>query len=307
MFSSSAGVRLGDLGFGRPISFDANALSGFSSVFLRRADRTEPGSSFTSLFDIDVILETVRRRFDVLWLHGYYSPTHLMAAATQIVLGRRLLVREEQTLLTTRPAWRSALKKPLLRVLFSRSHGLFIGKNNRQWFRYYGMPDERLFHVPFCVDNEFFLAEARRLSSQRARIREALGVPAKGPVILSIARLVPKKQPLVLLEAFRRLRASHQCTLLVVGAGPCEEEMRDFVKKIGIPRRRLRRVPQSERGIAGIFGGRCLRTSIRMGRNLGRRRERSDELRPPGRRLGQGRLCRRPRRARREWLRVPTR
>ena len=97
MFSSSAGVRLGDLGFGRPVSFDADALSGFSSVFLRRADRTEPGSSFTSLFDMDVILETVRRRFDVLWLHGYYSPTHLMAAATQIVLGRRLLVREEQT------------------------------------------------------------------------------------------------------------------------------------------------------------------------------------------------------------------
>jgi glycosyltransferase involved in cell wall biosynthesis len=235
MFSSSAGVRLGDLGFGRPISFDANALSGFSSIFLRRADRTEPGSSFTSLFDIDVILETVRRRFDVLWLHGYYSPTHLMAAATQIVLGRRLLVREEQTLLTTRPIWRRALKKPLLRALFSRSHGLFIGDNNRKWFRYYGMPDERLFHVPFCVDNEFFLAEARRLSGQRPRIREALGVPANEPVILSIARLVPKKQPLVLLEAFRRLRASHRCTLLVVGAGPCEEEMRDFVKQFGIP------------------------------------------------------------------------
>jgi glycosyltransferase involved in cell wall biosynthesis len=54
-------------------------------------------------------------------------------------------------------------------------------------------------------------------------------------VILSIARLVPKKQPLVLLEAFRRLRASHQCTLVVVGAGPCEEEMRDFVKRFGIP------------------------------------------------------------------------
>ena len=173
MFSSSAGVRLGDLGFGRPISFDANALSGFSSVFLRRADRTEPGSSFTSLFDMDVILETVRRRFDVLWLHGYYSPTHLMAAATQIVLGRRLLVREEQTLLTTRPAWRSALKKPLLRVLFSCSHGLFIGKNNRQWFRHYGMPDERLFHVPFCVDNDSPSQRRDDYRSQRAALREA--------------------------------------------------------------------------------------------------------------------------------------
>ena len=50
IFSSSAGVRPGDLGYGRPaLSFDADALSGFRSAFLRRAERTEPRGGFFDL------------------------------------------------------------------------------------------------------------------------------------------------------------------------------------------------------------------------------------------------------------------
>jgi glycosyltransferase involved in cell wall biosynthesis len=235
IFSSSAGVRPGELGYGRPVSFDSDALSGFRSVFLRRADRTEH-TSFTSLFDPDVALEILRRRFDVLWFHGYYSPTHLIAAAAQIARGGWLLVREEQTLLNTRPLWKRALKKPLLRLLFMRSSGLFIGTNNREWFRYHGMPDERLFHVPFCVDNDVFRSEARRLAPLRAELREGFGIPSEaGPVILSAGRLIPKKQPFVLLDAFRRVRADRRCTLLLVGSGVCENELRGFVERNAIP------------------------------------------------------------------------
>jgi glycosyltransferase involved in cell wall biosynthesis len=236
VFSSSAGVRPGELGYGRPVSFDADALSGFTSLFLSKADRTEHDGSFTSLLDPDVVPEIMRRRFDVLWLHGYYSATHLMAAAAQIVRGGRLLVREEQTLLNPRPAWKRALKKPLLRLLFARSTGLFQGTANREWFGHYGMPDEKLFHVPLCVDNDGFRAEARRLAPLRTQLRDAFGIPLEaGPVILSVARLVPKKQPLILLDAFRRVRADHRCALLFVGTGECEDELRGFVERHAIP------------------------------------------------------------------------
>ena len=157
-----------------------------------------------------------------------------MAAATQLTCRRNLFIREEQTLLSPRPLWRRALKIPMLRALFAGSYGLFIGKNNQKWFRHYGMPEERLFHVPFCVDNEFFQTEAHRLSGERMRLRRQLGVVSDAPVVLSVARLVPKKQPLVLLEAFRQLRASRPCTLLVVGTGSCDGEMREFVEREGI-------------------------------------------------------------------------
>lgn len=236
VFSSSAGVRPSDLGYGRPVSFDADALSGFKSVFLRKADRTEHDGSFTSLLDLDVASELLRQRFDVLWLHGYYSATHLIAATVQLARGGRLLVREEQTLLNPRPAWKTALKRPLLRLLFARSTGLFQGTRNREWFQHHGMPAERLFHVPLCVDNDFFRTEGLRLRPHRSDLRAGFGISADaGPVILSVARLDPRKQPLMLLDAFRRLRADHRCALLLVGSGRCEDEMRDFVRVHGIP------------------------------------------------------------------------
>jgi glycosyltransferase involved in cell wall biosynthesis len=236
IFSSSAGLRPGDLGYGRPVSFDTDALAGFDSTFLRRAGRTEADGSFVSLLDFDIVPELLRRRFDVLWLHGYYSATHLIAATTQLVRGGRLFVREEQTLLNPRPVWKQALKKALLKVLFSRSTGLYIGTRNREWFRHHGMPNKRLFHVPFCVDNDAFRAEARRLSPDGSKLRAAFGIsPDAGPVVLSVARLDRKKQPLLLLDAFRRLRANHRCALLLVGSGPCEDEMRNFVHVHGIP------------------------------------------------------------------------
>lgn len=236
IFSSSAGIRAAELGYGRPVAFDADALSDFRSVFLRRADRTGQDNSLTSPLDLDIAPMIRRERFDVLWLHGYYSPSHLIAAATQVARGGRLLFREEQTLLSRRSAWKTALKKPLLGLLFARSAGLFIGTSNRAWFRHYGIPDERLFHVPYCVDNDRFRAEAQRLAPFRRQLRQAFGIPSDGrPVILSVGRFVPKKQPLVVLDAFRKVRAGARCTLLIVGSGECEGAMRRFVEVHAVP------------------------------------------------------------------------
>lgn len=236
LFSSSAGVRPGDLGYGERVAFDADALEGFESVFLRKADRTETRGAFSSLLDPDVVSEVVRRRFDALWLHGYYSATHLMAATTQLVVGRKLLIREEQTLLSARPLWKRALKQMLLRALLSRSYGLYIGTNNRRWFAHHGLSAQRGFHVPFCIDNDHFAAEARRLTGRASELREGLEIgSASGPVILTVSRFAANKRIPVLLDAFRLVRAEHRCVLMLVGAGPGEVELRDYVMRNDIP------------------------------------------------------------------------
>jgi glycosyltransferase involved in cell wall biosynthesis len=236
LFSSSAGVRPGELGYGEHVAFDVDALSGFESVFLRKADRTETTGAFTSLLDADVISEVARRRFDALWLHGYYSATHLMAAATQLALGRRLLIREEQTLLSPRPMWKRALKHVLLQGLLRSSYGLYIGANNRRWFEHHGLAPQRAFHVPFCVDNGRFSAEAERLDGCASELRTSLGAGnASGPMILAVSRFSASKRLPVILDAFRRVRAERPCVLVLVGAGPAEADLRDYVSRNAIP------------------------------------------------------------------------
>ncbi len=53
-------------------------------------------------------------------------------------------------------------------------------------------------------------------------------------MFLFVGKLSPVKQPALILEAFRRVRESAACTLLVVGTGELEESLREQVARDGI-------------------------------------------------------------------------
>lgn len=236
VFASSGGIRPEELGYGHPISWDVDLLSGYRSVFLRNAARTPVEGGFCALRDPDVVRVLRRERFDVLWLHGYNSLLHMTAALTQRVLGGRLLFRENQTLLHRRPLLKASLKALGLRALFRLGAGMYVGTRNRRWFEHYGVPSERLFFTPYTVDDDAFAIAAQKLTPQRAVLRREFGIPeTAGPVILSVTRLIPKKQPLALIEAFRRLRERRRCCLLIVGSGELEAAVRSRIAEMGIP------------------------------------------------------------------------
>jgi glycosyltransferase involved in cell wall biosynthesis len=236
IFASRAGAtRPLEEGYGGAVDWGVDALGGYRSVFLRKADRNPTGGSTLALRDLDVASVIARGRFDVLWLHGYHTLTHLLAAFTQKALRRALMVREDQTLLHTRPAWKSALKRPLLAALLHESIGLYVGTENRRWFEAWGVPPERLVHVPYAVDTPVLAAAGNALAPARESLRAEFGISSAGPVIVTVSRLIPKKQPLFLLEAFRRVRARHACALLIVGSGELEPELRAKVERDAIP------------------------------------------------------------------------
>jgi glycosyltransferase involved in cell wall biosynthesis len=149
--------------------------------------------------------------------------------------GIPVLIREEQTLLHERPLPRELARKTVMRILFRFARGLYIGSNNYDFFRAYGMSSDRLFPAPYCVDNETLQGRAHELVSVRAQIRARLSVAGAAPVILFVGKLSPKKDPMTLLEAFRRVRSSSPCQLLIVGDGPLKEEMRRQIASADVP------------------------------------------------------------------------
>lgn len=237
IFASSAGVRSSDLGYSQNIAWDADLLSGYRSVFLRNADRFPAlGTSYWSVRNVDIVTRLARSRFDVLWLDGYNSLTYSLAILTQMLLGRDVLFREEQTMLHPRRLHVTLAKEIALRSLFRGRHALYISTENRRWFEHYGVSRDRLWSAPYSVDNAFFQAEAQRLRARRAELREQFGIgPHAGPVVLSVGRLIDKKQPEFTLEVFRRLRARHRCALLFAGSGPLEERLREIVARDQVP------------------------------------------------------------------------
>lgn len=233
IFASSEGLRPHDAGYARQFVWDVDSTDGFRHIFLRRSGRNPVVGRFLSLRDWDVAAVVARGGFEVLWLNGYNFLTHQLAAATQRGLAKPLLIREEQTLLHARPRLKAVVRALALRLLFSQARGLYIGTENRRWFERYGMPPERLHFSPYCVDNDRFRLQAASLAPHRDALRSEFGLSKNGgSVILTVARLIPKKQPLALLEAFDRVRRRTTCSLLIVGSGSLDEVVRRRAARI---------------------------------------------------------------------------
>jgi glycosyltransferase involved in cell wall biosynthesis len=240
IFLSDAGLRPADGGYGRPVVLDRDVASGYRAMFLKRAGRNPTENDEPRFFryhDWDIVPTLLAGRYDVVWLWGYNYLTHVLAALTQLGCSRPVVLGEDQTLLHGRTPWKAAAKRLALPLLFRHLYGHYVGTQNRRFFEHYGVRRERLFFTPYAVDNRRLQMEDKRLRTERAAIRAEFGIPEdSGPVILFVGRLIPKKQPLFLLEAFRRLVARNNCTLLVVGTGVLEKTMIDEVQAKKVPR-----------------------------------------------------------------------
>lgn len=237
LFASSGGIRPYDAAFGgRPVVWDCDLLDGYRCEFLRHADDNDVLGGFLALRDWDIVAKIARGGYDALWVHGYSYLTIWLGMVAAWLSGTPVLLREEQTLLHGRPWPKRWLRETLLRSLFSRIYGLSIGANNRAYFRRYGLPEERLFLAPYCVDNAALQQEAERLARRKAELRSAFGIGGEaGPVVLFVGKLIPKKQPLLALEAFARVRSRQRCALLLVGEGELEPELKARVAAEEIP------------------------------------------------------------------------
>jgi glycosyltransferase involved in cell wall biosynthesis len=92
-----------------------------------------------------------------------------------------------------------------------------------------------MFRAPYSVDNAFFRGEGARLAPHREEIRRSFGITDAHPVVLFAGKLIPKKQPLRLLDAFASVRAGRPCSLLIAGDGPLRSAMESAVRRQAIP------------------------------------------------------------------------
>jgi phosphatidylinositol alpha-1,6-mannosyltransferase len=88
---------------------------------------------------------------------------------------------------------------------------------------------------------------------ERASTRAKLGLPATGPLVLSVSRLVPRKGMDVLIEAAARLASSGHpaLTVAIAGKGRDRARLEHLIRKSGAPARLLGQVPGGE--LPGLY------------------------------------------------------
>jgi len=234
-FSAATTNGFYDRGFGRTVRWDTPLLDGYRIKVCPSAARASVGAGWRRQPNWDVAWDVLRGGYDVVWLHGYNHPTSLLAAAAARAAGACLFIREDQTLLHPRPWWKRVAKAVLLRALFRQATGLYVGVQNWRYFVHYGMPTRQLFAAPHCVDNRMFRKRAAALIGERCAIRERFGVTGEAPIVLFCGKLIEKKQPMTLIEAYARVRRERPCWLLLVGDGHQRAAVEDLVRQRGLP------------------------------------------------------------------------
>lgn len=147
-----------------------------------------------------------------------------------------VLIRGESNLLPALPPWKSALKRIVLRNLFCRTSAfLAIGRYNADFYRAYGVPQEKIYLIPYAVNNDFFLSQADKLANCKGELKRELGIAPDLPVVLYSGKLIKKKHPSDLLRAFEYVSKTQKAVLVYVGAGSLEPELKQYAEARHLP------------------------------------------------------------------------
>ena len=220
-----------DPGFGCEVKWDVPLTEGYTYQFLPNQSFSPGVGKFWGLINPSIITTLRRGQFDALLVHGWSRFTNLLAMTVAFVLGIPVLIRGETNLLPVLPSWKQALKRFLLGNLFKRLSGfLAIGRYNTEFYRAYGVPDEKIFLAPYAVDNDFFISKAQEYKPLKSALKREFGIPEELPIILFSGKLTDVKRPLDLLKAFELVIPKYPAALLYLGDGILRKDLEQYTK-----------------------------------------------------------------------------
>lgn len=199
-----------DPGFGRAVRWDVPLLEGYEHALF------DPATLGRELWKADVV-----------WLHGWQGWQMKAVLLAAWLLRRPVLMRGENWdgAMPDGPGWRGLAKRAALRATFRLCRGfLAIGSRNALYYARFGVPPDRVFPMPYAVDNQFF---AHHAAAAPPDLRSRLGVPEGRQVVLYAGKLSRRKHPHTLLAAWRMAfpATENRPVLVFVGDGEMAAEL----------------------------------------------------------------------------------
>ena len=232
LYCSDSSLRGGmDPGFQQVVKWDVDLLSGYRSVFLGDDAKRRMPAGFWSLVCPEVWTQIRSGQYDGVWLHGYGYAAYVLAFLAAKSRGLPIFFRSETHLGLQRAAWKRRLRDGALSLAFRFVDCfLAIGSANRAYYQALGVPEAKIFDVPYTVDNDRFIAAAQLTPAERRDVRNQLGLPNDRLVVLYASKFMTRKHPDDVIRAVARLRdEGMQSSLLFVGTGELEATLRAMV------------------------------------------------------------------------------
>jgi glycosyltransferase involved in cell wall biosynthesis len=228
-------VEYTDPQFQMEIKWDVPLLEGYDHEFLP-IDRRPARLGFWEVDNPAVGDALDRFNPDVTQVFGYARRTNWRVSAWSRRKGKPLMLYSDSNLSRKVPLWKRIPKEIIVRYFYSRVDGaLFVGDNNFQYHRYYGLPTDRLFPGVLPIDRDRLTGAISDRKAARRDMRRKLGIPDDAFVLMFCGKYVPHKRPLDLVAAAWEVAKSGKAVWsLLVGDGPERGAIESFCAQEGV-------------------------------------------------------------------------
>lgn len=215
-----------DAGFGARLEWDIPLLEGYDHEFVPNVAK-EPGSHrFRGIRNPTLNAAIARWGADALLVQGWNLQSHLQAL--RHFKGRiPVFFRGDSTIVDARTPLRALARRVALRWVYRHIDvAIAVGRNNRDYFAWCGLPPERIAFAPHSVDTRRFATRAELHDARALQWRHELGICESDRVLLYAGKFIPVKDPCLLIDAFLRVQEETRAHLVFVGGGALEGELR---------------------------------------------------------------------------------
>ncbi len=222
-----------DEGFGISYSWDIPLLEGYSYKKVPTLRRTEKDHGW-ELISPHLLSELKPSRYDAVLIYGWGDWFSRCAILSCILNGVPFFVTGDATPIFPESPVRGALKHLLLAWLLRRADAcLYFGSLQRVFYERLGVPEDRLIHHPYAVDNDRFFEASTTDPAKKNKLRADLGLPPDIPLVAFCGKFIKRKRPLDLLEAMAELQKKGvECGAVFIGEGELRPLLDSMVTRL---------------------------------------------------------------------------
>jgi glycosyltransferase involved in cell wall biosynthesis len=215
-----------DPGFGKVIEWDIPLLDGYNYKFVENISKEPSSSHFKGIINPSLISELASFKPDAILIIGYAYHSHLQVLK-HFKNKVSLWFRGDSHLLNAQSKLKSIPKWFYLKWIYSHvNKALYVGTNNKAYFKKYGLKEKKLKFAPHAIENQRFKIDK---TEEATALRKHLNIQQDDILILFAGKLEPKKNPAFLLNNFLEMIAEQRFAnlhLLFVGNGVLESHLK---------------------------------------------------------------------------------
>jgi glycosyltransferase involved in cell wall biosynthesis len=219
-----------DKEFGKTIQWDIPLLDGYTSEILKNYSWKNHGSFF-SYINFSIFQKIKNNNYDLVVIHGWNTFSHMLILISCLITSTPYAIRGDTNSFNehNKKGIKSLIRKVFLTNIFKYASAIFyIGEQNKKFYQLFSVQFNKLFKMPFAVDNDYFQNYLKKVDIEKEKA--LLNIEKDMKVILFSGKLTFNKQCNLLINALENMK-QEKYILLIVGDGDERSKLEELAIK----------------------------------------------------------------------------